>query len=210
MCLVPQPLLIGWTTREVFQWFQVLISRQTLLSCTWACVCLKRHLVVVGCLASPVVVSFMALPLGVGRKAFHPPSPAASSTTAAASSEEEGLHARPLPHILEVAFFLVSGDFGGGRIGTFSLPPHIDEVFFGGGGTGPPRHILEDFSPFLKRDFELRGRYASRSTGYESYGLDRDWASQRTEKLSLRMAWRGWVCLPAQDTQHTRVSKRSA
>ena len=29
-----------------------------------------------------------------------------------------GIAHRPLPHILEVAFYLVSGDFGGGRIGT--------------------------------------------------------------------------------------------
>ena len=35
--------------------FQVLISRQTLLCCTKAWVCLKRHLVVC-CLASPIVV----------------------------------------------------------------------------------------------------------------------------------------------------------
>ena len=41
---------------------------------------------------------FLALPLGVGRKA-HPSSPAASSSTAAGTSEEEGLHAYPLPHI---------------------------------------------------------------------------------------------------------------
>ena len=112
------------------------------------------------------------------RQALHPPSPAASSTTAAGTSEEEGLHARPLPHILEVAFYLVSGEFGGGRIGTFSLPPHIDVGFFGGGGTGPPLrnageyfggggigippHILEDFGPFLKRGFELRAVWRRR------------------------------------------------
>ena len=66
----------------------------------------------------PMVVSFVSLPLGVGRKALHLPSPAASSTTAAGTFEEEGLHACPLPHIAEVAFYLVSGDFGGGRIGT--------------------------------------------------------------------------------------------
>ena len=60
--------------------FQVLISRQTLLCCTWACVCLKKHLVVCWLFESPVVVSFMAIPLGVGRKALHPSSPAASSS----------------------------------------------------------------------------------------------------------------------------------
>ena len=65
----------------------MLISRQTLLFCTWACVCLKSHLVV-----CPIVVSFMSLPLGVERQALHPPSPAASSTTTASTSEEEGLH----------------------------------------------------------------------------------------------------------------------
>ena len=50
------------------------------------------------------------------------------------------MHACLLPHILEVAFCLVSGDFGGGRIGTFSLPPHNAGEYFGGGGTGPPPH----------------------------------------------------------------------
>ena len=65
-----------------------------------------------------MVVSFSSLPLGVGRKALHPPSPAASSTTAAGTSEDEGLHTCPLPYILEMAFYLVSGDFGGGSIGT--------------------------------------------------------------------------------------------
>ena len=64
---------------------------------------------------------FYGTPTGCGEKGSPPPSPAASFTTAAASSKEEGLHARPPPHILEVAFFLVSGDFGGGRIGTFSF-----------------------------------------------------------------------------------------
>ena len=59
---------------------------------------------------------------------------------AAGTSEEEGLHACPLPHIYEVAFYLVSGDFGGGRICTFSLPPHNAGEYFGGGGTGPPPH----------------------------------------------------------------------
>ena len=34
---------------------------------------------------------------------------------------------RPLPHILEVAFLLVSEDFGGGRTG---LPPHTVGVYF--------------------------------------------------------------------------------
>ena len=57
------------------------------------------------------------------------PSPAASSSTAAGTSEEEGLHACPLPHIFEVAFYVVSGDFGGGRIGTFSLPPRNVGVY---------------------------------------------------------------------------------
>ena len=80
----------------------------------------------------------LALPLGVGRMALHFPSPAASLTMAAGTSEEEGLHACPLPHNFEVAFYLVSGDFGGGRIGTFSLPPHNAGEYFGGGGTGPP------------------------------------------------------------------------
>ena len=70
------------------------------------------------CLASPMVVSFSSLPLGVGRKALHTPSPATSSTTAAGTSEEEGLHTCPLPHNLEMAFYLVSRVFGGGRIGT--------------------------------------------------------------------------------------------
>ena len=89
-----------------------------------------------------------------------------------ASSEEEGLHARPLPHILGEYICDIAVYFGGGRIGTFSLPPHIVEEFsggggtgpsphnagkyFGGGGTGPPPHIFEDFSPFLKCDLELR------------------------------------------------------
>ena len=99
---------------------------------------------------------FYALPLGVGRKALHLPSPAASSTTAAASSEEEGLHARPLPHIFGGYICDFAVYFGGGRIGTFSLPPHIAGEYFGGGGTGPPPHILEDFGPFLKGGFELR------------------------------------------------------
>ena len=106
----------------------------------------------------------------MGRQALHSPCPAASASTTTASPEEEGLHARALPHILEMAFNVVSVDFGGGRIGTFSLPPHTDGdflggggvgppphnvgVYFGEGGTGPPPHILYDFSPFLKRDFD--------------------------------------------------------
>ena len=73
------------------------------------------------------------------------PSPAASSTMAAGTSEEEGLHACPLPHNFEVAFYLVSGDFGGGRIGTFSLPPHNVGEYFGGGGTGPPPHNVRKY-----------------------------------------------------------------
>ena len=73
-----------------------------------------------------------------------------------ASSEEEGLHARPLPHILGEYICDIAVYFGGGRIGTFSLPPHIVEEFSGGGGTGPPPRILEDFSPFLKYDLVLR------------------------------------------------------
>ena len=79
------------------------------------------------------------------RKALHLTSPAASSTTAAGTSEEEGLHACPLPHIVEVAFYLVSGDFGGGRIGTFSLPPHDAGEYFGGGGTGLPPHNVREY-----------------------------------------------------------------
>ena len=110
------------------------------------------------CLTSPVVVSFIALPLGVERKALHPPSPGASSTTAAGTSEEEGLHACPLPHIFEVAFCLISGNFGGGRIGTspFLLttpvstseeegtghPPHNVREYLGGGRTGLPPHTV--------------------------------------------------------------------
>ena len=90
------------------------------------------------------VVCFRAFPLVVERKALHPPSPAATLALAAASSEEEGLHARPLPHILGDYICNVAVYFGGGRIGTFSLPPHIDAEFSGGGGTGPPPHILED------------------------------------------------------------------
>ena len=50
------------------------------------------------------------------------------------------MHACPLPHIVQVAFYLVSGDFGGGRIGTFSLPPHNAGEYFGGEGTGPSPH----------------------------------------------------------------------
>ena len=115
---------------------------------------------------------FSGIPLGVVRQALHTPSSPATFALAAASSEEEGLHARPLPHILGDYICNVAVFFGGGRIGTFSLPPHIVEEFsggggtgppphnageyFGGGGTGPPLHILEDFSPFLKCDLELR------------------------------------------------------
>ena len=95
--------------------FQVLISRQTLLCCTQGCVCLKWHLV-----ACPMVVSFFFCHSHWGwrDRLSTSPSPAASSTTSAGTSEEEGLHTCPLPNILEMAFFLVSGDFGGGRIGT--------------------------------------------------------------------------------------------
>ena len=92
------------------------------------------------CASSRRVSCVRALPLGVGRKALHPSSPAASSMTTAGTSEEEGLHARPLPHIVGDCFFSVAEFFGGGRIGTFSLPPQIDEEFSGGGGTGPPPH----------------------------------------------------------------------
>ena len=63
-----------------------------------------------------------------------------------ASSEEEGLHARPLPHILGEYICDIAVYFGGGRIGTFSLPPHMDEGFSGGGGgTGPPPRNSGDF-----------------------------------------------------------------
>ena len=75
------------------------------------------------------VFFFLALPLGVERKGSPPTSPASSSTTTVGTSEEEGLHARPLPRILEVAFYVVSGDFGRGRIGTllFTLPACTSE-----------------------------------------------------------------------------------
>ena len=78
------------------------------------------------CASSRRVSCVGALPLGVGRKALHLPSPAASSSTTAGTSEEEGLHVRPLPHIL--------GDF-------FS---NVAE-FFGGGGTGPSPHNVGEY-----------------------------------------------------------------
>ena len=55
---------------------------------------------------------------GVERQALHPSSPPATSALAATSSEEEGLHARPLPHILGVYINIVAVFFGGGRIRT--------------------------------------------------------------------------------------------
>ena len=99
---------------------------------------------------------FFVTPTGGGDSALHPPSPAASSTTAAGTSEEEGLHACPLPHIAEVAFHLVSGDFGGGRIGTFSLPPHNVREYLGGGRTGlPPRTVNVHLMPMAVENDEL-------------------------------------------------------
>ena len=66
------------------------------------------------------------------------------------------MHARPLPRILEVAFNVISGDFGGGRIGTVSFlltmtrgsPEGEGQALFltttvcssGEEGTGPPLH----------------------------------------------------------------------
>ena len=44
--------------------------------------------------------------------------PPATSASAVTSLEEEGLHARPLPHILGVYINFVAVFFGGGRIGT--------------------------------------------------------------------------------------------
>ena len=46
----------------------------------------------------------------------------------------------------QVAFYVVSVYFGGGRIGTCHLPHHIDGVFFGGGGTGPPPHNVGELT----------------------------------------------------------------
>ena len=67
---------------------------------------------------------FYGTPTWGGEKGSPPPSPASSSTLTVGTSEEEGLHARPLPRILEVAFIVVSGDFGGGRIGTLPSSSH--------------------------------------------------------------------------------------
>ena len=88
------------------------------------------------------------------------PSPAASSTTTAGTSEEEGLHARPRPRMFEVAFYIVSGDFGGGRIGTVTFlltmmrsslegegQALILTMYLGGGGTGPPLHNSGAYVP---------------------------------------------------------------
>ena len=67
----------------------------------------------------------------------------------------------PLPHMLEMAILLDSGNFGGGRIGTspflLTLPvctsegegqaflPHINGGYLGGGGTGPPLHNNDEY-----------------------------------------------------------------
>ena len=95
-----------------------------------------------------MVVCVLALPLGVGRQALHHPSPAATSALAAASSEEEGLHARPLPHTFGEYICVVTVYIGGGRIGTFSHPPHFVAEFSGGGGTGLPPYKVGDFCVF--------------------------------------------------------------
>ena len=58
------------------------------------------------------------------------------------------MHARPLPHVLGDFICNVAVFFGGGRIGTFSLPPHIEEGISGGGGTGPLPHNVSDFFAF--------------------------------------------------------------
>ena len=183
--------------------FQVLISRQTLLCCTWACVCLKKHLVVCWLFESPVAVSFMAIPLGWGerlstpqvqRLLLHGPwlhrrkrdctalfltSSAGTSAMSLCPSDEEGL--------------------------AHSLPPHMDGVLRrrrDRPSSSQRRGVLRRrrdrpssshtrglplgefvLSPFLKRDLGLR-------------------------VPSLRTAWSGWM-LALQSRRHiTRTCQK--
>ena len=101
---------------------------------------------------------------GLGRQALHPPSPAATSALAAASSEEEGLAPSPFLLITTVCSSEERDRPSSSRCRRVRRRRRRD---------------IEDFSPFLKCDLELRavwrGRSASRSAGYESYGLDSNW-----------------------------------
>ena len=173
----------------------------------------------------------------MGRQALHPPqvqrlllrwprllrrkrdcTPAlfltSSATTSAMSlctSEEEGLHTGLPPHNV--------GVFLGGR-GIGPLPHNVGE-YFGGGGTGPPPHILEDFRWASVCSAPSRSvtsgcvrcgaeGCASRSSGYESYGLDSDGASQRAERVLSVSAYgveRVYVDPPGQDTHRTDLSE---
>ena len=64
-----------------------------------------------------MVVSFMKLPLGWGER-LSTPKPSGFFNDGRGYFGGRGTAHYPLPHILEVAFSLISGDFGGGRIGT--------------------------------------------------------------------------------------------
>ena len=94
--------------------------------------------------------------------------PTGRGETGSPLSEEEGRGAGPLPHN--------AGEY------------------FGGGGTGPTPHILEDFGPFLKRGFELRAVWRRRMCIPQSGGK---WGRLRTFKKA------GGAC-----TSRTQVAPR--
>ena len=61
---------------------------------------------------------FYVTPTGGGETGSPPPKSSGFVNDGRGYFGGRGTAHRPLPHILEVAFYLVSGDFGGGRIGT--------------------------------------------------------------------------------------------
>ena len=84
---------------------------------------------------------FFVTPTGGGETGSPPPKSEGFINDGRGYFGGRGIAHRPLPHIFEMAFYLVSGDFGGGRIGQALLLTTSGE-YFGGGGTGlPPRTV---------------------------------------------------------------------
>ena len=69
-------------------------------------------------LLTSLVVVCLVTPSGGGETGSPPPMSGGFISDGRGYFGGRGTAHRPLPHILEVAFLLVSGDFGGGRIGT--------------------------------------------------------------------------------------------
>ena len=96
-----------------------------------------------GCLTSPVVV-FLTLP-GSGEKGSPPPKSSGFINDGRGYFGGRGIARLPSSSHCRGGLLPRLRDFGGGRIGTFSLPPHNAGEYFGGGGTGLPPHNVREY-----------------------------------------------------------------